>query len=93
MTDTFIEQSKGPKDRITQPTEIENVYAILKGADPEQSKRIYLVTGHYDSRNSDNANTTDAAPGANDRRQRHGRLSGVRTGAEQTQVSGNAYLF
>ncbi len=66
MTDTFIEQSKGPKDRITQPTEIENVYAILKGTDPEQSKRIYLVTGHYDSRNSDNANTTDAAPGAND---------------------------
>lgn len=66
MTDTFIEQPKGPKDRITQPTEIENVYAILKGTDPEQAKRIYLVTGHYDSRNSENGNTTDAAPGAND---------------------------
>jgi len=65
-TDTFVEQSKGPKDRIKEPTEIQNVYAILKGADPAQAKRIYLVTGHYDSRNSDNFNTTDPAPGAND---------------------------
>jgi len=65
-TDTFIEQPKGPKDRITQPTEIQNVYAILKGADPAQAKRIYLVTGHYDSRNTDPQNSTDPAPGAND---------------------------
>ena len=65
-TDTFIEQPKGPKDRIAQPTEIQNVYAILKGADPAQAKRIYLVTGHYDSRNTDPQNSTDPAPGAND---------------------------
>lgn len=65
-TDTFIEQSKGPKDRIKEPTEIQNVYAILKGTDPAQAKRIYLVTGHYDSRNTDPQNSTDAAPGAND---------------------------
>ena len=65
-TDTFIEQPKGPKDRIKQPTEIQNVYAILKGTDPAQANRIYLVTGHYDSRNSSNENTTDPAPGAND---------------------------
>jgi Peptidase family M28 len=65
-TDTFVEQSKGPKDRIKEPTEIQNVYAILKGTDPAQAKRIYLVTGHYDSRNSDIFNTTDPAPGAND---------------------------
>jgi hypothetical protein len=65
-TDTFIEQSKGPKDRITQPTEIQNVYAILKGTDAEQAKRIFLVTGHYDTRNTDVMNTTGAAPGAND---------------------------
>jgi Zn-dependent M28 family amino/carboxypeptidase len=31
-----------------------------------ESKQIALVTGHYDSRNSDNANITDDAPGAND---------------------------
>src|SRR6478609_4028531 len=65
-TDTFIEQPKGPKDRITQPTEIQNVYAILKGTDPAQARRIYLVTGHYDSRNTDPQNSTEAAPGAND---------------------------
>jgi hypothetical protein len=65
-TDTFIEQPKGPNDRIKQPTEIQNVYAILKGTDPAQAKRIYLVTGHYDSRNSNNENSTDPAPGAND---------------------------
>src|SRR5689334_14864175 len=62
-TDTFIEQ---PKSRIPVPTEIQNVYAILKGIDPAQTKRIYLVTGHYDSRNSSNENSSDAAPGAND---------------------------
>src|ERR1051326_8747558 len=33
-TDTFVEQSKGPRDRIKEPTEIQNVYAILKGTDP-----------------------------------------------------------
>src|SRR5579864_9462946 len=65
-TDTFIEQPKGPNDRIKQPTEIQNVYAILKGTDPAQAKRIYLVTGHYDSRNSSNENSSDPAPGAND---------------------------
>jgi hypothetical protein len=65
-TDTFIEQPKGPNDRIKQPTEIQNVYAILKGTDPAQAKRIYLVTGHYDSRNTDIQNSTDPAPGAND---------------------------
>ncbi|HEX4606275.1 MAG TPA: M28 family peptidase [Candidatus Angelobacter sp.] len=62
-TDTFVEQ---PRARIAAPTEIQNVYAILKGADPAQSKRIYLVTGHYDSRNSDPQNSTAPAPGAND---------------------------
>ena len=55
-----------PKNRIPAPTEIQNVYAILKGTDPAQAKRIYLVTGHYDSRNSDAQNSTAPAPGAND---------------------------
>src|SRR6185437_15644879 len=64
--DTFIEQPKGPNDRIKKPTEIQNVYAILKGTDPAQAKRIYLVTGHYDSRNSSTEDSTNAAPGAND---------------------------
>jgi hypothetical protein len=62
-TDSF---SEAPADRIPQPTQIVNVYAALKGSDPESSKRIVLVTGHYDSRNSDTLDTKGAAPGAND---------------------------
>jgi hypothetical protein len=62
-TDTFTEQ---PVDRIPKATEITNVYAVLRGSDPKQADRIVLVTGHYDSRNSDTFNVTDAAPGAND---------------------------
>jgi Peptidase family M28 len=62
-TDTF---TQAPADRIPTPTQITNVYAILKGSDPESAKRIVLVTGHYDSRNSDVLDTSGAAPGAND---------------------------
>jgi hypothetical protein len=61
--DTFTEQ---PAERIPKPTQLTNVYAVLKGTDPENAKRIVLVTGHYDSRNSDTFNITDDAPGAND---------------------------
>jgi hypothetical protein len=62
-TDSFTE---APADRIPKPTEITNIYALLKGTGSEDARRIVLVTGHYDSRNSDNFNGTDAAPGAND---------------------------
>jgi hypothetical protein len=62
-TDSFVQE---PAERIPKPTEIVNVYAVLPGTDPENAKRIYLVTGHYDSRNSDTLNIEDAAPGAND---------------------------
>jgi hypothetical protein len=62
-TDVFTEQ---PSERIPKPTDITNVYAVLRGSDPKQADRIVLVTGHYDSRNSDTLNGTDPAPGAND---------------------------
>jgi hypothetical protein len=62
-TDTFTEQAT---ERIPKPTVITNVYAVLRGSDPAQADRIVLVTGHYDSRNSDTLNVTDPAPGAND---------------------------
>ncbi len=62
-TDAFTES---PADRIPQPTQITNVYAVLKGTDPESAKRIVLVTGHYDSRNSDTFDAKGDAPGAND---------------------------
>ena len=59
-TDSFTE---GPVERIPKPTEITNVYAVLKGKD---AKRMVLVTGHYDSRNSDTLDVAGDAPGAND---------------------------
>jgi hypothetical protein len=62
-TDSFTEPAA---NRIPQPTEITNIYAILKGTEAENAKRIVLVTGHYDSRNSDISDTTGDAPGAND---------------------------
>ncbi len=65
--DEFVEPgSTAPASRITKPTKLTNVYAILHGTDPAQANRVVLVTGHYDSRNSDNFNTHDPAPGAND---------------------------
>jgi hypothetical protein len=62
-TDAFMEPAGG---RIPKPTEIVNVYAVLRGTDPTEAKRIVLVTGHYDSRDGDTFDATGFAPGAND---------------------------
>jgi hypothetical protein len=61
--DSFTEPAA---DRIPQPTKIANVYAVLKGTDAQNAKRIVLVTGHYDSRKSDTLDVKGDAPGAND---------------------------
>ena len=64
------EPDAGPRSRIVKPTQLTNVYAILRGTDPVLSKHIVLVTGHYDSINSNVfknwADTSGDAPGAND---------------------------
>jgi hypothetical protein len=52
--------------RIPKPTVITDTYAILRGDDPAQANRIILVTGHLDSRDSNNFDGRGAAPGAND---------------------------
>jgi Peptidase family M28 len=62
-TDSFLQE---PAERIPKATEITNVYAVLKGTDAANAKRIVLVTGHYDSRNSDTLDVSGDAPGAND---------------------------
>jgi hypothetical protein len=62
-TDSFFQEAA---DRIPKATEITNVYAVLKGSDEANAKRIVLVTGHYDSRNSDTLDERGDAPGAND---------------------------
>jgi len=51
--------------RINEPTNLGNTMAILKGTDPNDD-RIFLISGHLDSRVSDVMNKTSDAPGAND---------------------------
>jgi Zn-dependent M28 family amino/carboxypeptidase len=62
-TDTFTQPAS---ERVPAPTELTNVYAVLKGTNAEDAKRIVLVTGHYDSRNSGPLDGKGVAPGAND---------------------------
>ncbi len=52
--------------RISRPTEIVNVVATLPGTQAASKERLYVVSGHYDSRNTDIMDATGAAPGAND---------------------------
>lgn len=62
-TDQFLQPASS---RIPQPTTITNIYAVLRGTDPANAGRMYVVTGHYDSRNSDPNDIRNPAPGAND---------------------------
>lgn len=50
--------------RLSRATEIVNVVATLKGS--TSPERMYVVSGHYDSRASDVMDAISAAPGAND---------------------------
>lgn len=59
--DSYVQPAGG---RIDRPTEIVNVVATLKGTQSPQ--RMYVVSGHYDSRVSDVMDATSAAPGADD---------------------------
>jgi len=52
--------------RISRPTEIVNVVATLPGTQDASKERLYVVSGHYDSRNTDVMDATGKAPGAND---------------------------
>lgn len=52
--------------RISHPTEIVNVVATLPGTQDAAKERIYVVSGHYDSRNTDVMDAKGDAPGAND---------------------------
>ena len=60
-TTTFKADGK----RIDQPTLLGNAVAILKGTDAND-KRVYVVSGHLDSRVTDVMNRISDAPGAND---------------------------
>jgi hypothetical protein len=62
-----IEEFTIPADgrRITADSKVANVVATLKGTNPTDN-RIFIVSGHLDSRNKDVMDATNGAPGAND---------------------------
>ncbi len=65
--DVFTEPgSQGRASRITKPTQLTNVYAILHGTAEKEKAPWVLVTGHYDSRVGDVMDSHSPAPGAND---------------------------
>jgi Zn-dependent M28 family amino/carboxypeptidase len=51
-------------NRIPVPTPITNVIATIRGT--TEPNRIYVITGHYDSRVTDVMNATADSPGADD---------------------------
>lgn len=62
-----IEAFTIPSDgrRITEDAPGANVIATLKGTNPEDD-RIFIISGHLDSRNKDVMDAEGGAPGAND---------------------------
>ncbi len=65
--DVFTEPgSQGRASRITRPTQLTNVYALLHGTAEKAGAPWVLVTGHYDSRVGDIMDSHSPAPGAND---------------------------
>ena len=63
---SFDEFTQPPGARNPQPVQVVNVVATLPGSQPEARDRIYVVSGHYDSRVTDAMNATADAPGGND---------------------------
>jgi len=57
-------QPPGPRNPL--PVTVTNVIATLHGTQPESANRIYLVSGHLDTRCTDVLNFTCDAPGADD---------------------------
>ncbi len=53
-------------ERIVKPVDIVNVVATLPGRQRESAGRVYIVSGHYDSINSDPSDFVHDAPGGND---------------------------
>ncbi len=60
----MFEQAKAA--RVPEPTMLTNIVATLKGAQPESTNRVYVVSGHYDSMCSSPTDAKCDAPGAND---------------------------
>jgi len=65
--DVYLQQQDLQPDgkRVDQVVNLGNPIAYLKGTDPND-KRVFLISGHLDSRVTDVMNRTSFAPGAND---------------------------
>jgi hypothetical protein len=63
VLDTTIYPADGR--RVKSDIDLGNVVATLKGTDANDN-RIFIISGHLDSRRTDVMNGTDDAPGAND---------------------------
>jgi hypothetical protein len=61
--DTFIQPADGR--RVLKDATLKNVLGILPGTDPTDN-RVFIVSGHYDSRASEANDATSKAPGAVD---------------------------
>jgi hypothetical protein len=61
--DNFVTPADGR--RVLADSEVANVVATLKGTNPADD-RVYIVSGHLDSRNKDIMDIDGGAPGAND---------------------------
>ncbi len=60
--DSYLQKADGK--RVPRDVEISSVIATLKGDEP--GGRTYVMSSHYDSRNTDDADATKDAPGADD---------------------------
>ncbi|MDB5262137.1 MAG: peptidase [Adhaeribacter sp.] len=61
--DRYVVKADGR--RIPADVEMANVMATLKGTDPNDD-RVFIISGHIDSRNTDVMDASGHAPGAND---------------------------
>nr|WP_316640157.1 M28 family metallopeptidase [uncultured Roseateles sp.] len=61
--DEFVEPAGR---RVPTPATLVNVVATLPGSSPASKDRLLVVSGHYDSRNTDVMDAKGFAPGAND---------------------------
>ena len=62
--DAFLQPPTPP--RVMHEVEIVNVVATLRGRQAESAERVYVVSGHYDSRSLNPLLGEPYAPGAND---------------------------
>ncbi|HZX59144.1 MAG TPA: M28 family peptidase [Mucilaginibacter sp.] len=65
MTVQFDTSTQPKSERVDRAVKLKNILAILKGTDPKDT-RVYIVSGHYDSRMSDVSDPNGDEPGAND---------------------------